>query len=45
MCKVEAKRRLTKTELEAMREEEAIKQDAIQTKLDNYELWCRESSS
>ena len=38
MCKVGAKRRRTKTELEAIREEEAIKEEAIQEKLDNYEL-------
>ena len=37
MCKIGSKRRRTKTELNAMREEEALKEEAVQAKLDAYD--------
>ena len=38
MCKIGAKRRRTKTEIQAEREEEALKQEAVEDKLANYDL-------
>ena len=37
MYKIGSKRRRTKTELNAMREEEALKEEAVQAKLDAYD--------
>ena len=37
MCKIGSKRRRAKTELNAMREEESLKDEAVQAKLDAYD--------